>query len=139
MSSSPSPTGSNANGPGKKRRRLSAEKKFQIFLEAQHPSQPIGEMLRREGLFSTDLARIRQQVRDGALQRLSAKPGRQPETVSREAYAALQEELQQKERALAAAAAPGPRTRGRRAWSAAGVASAPRRGDREHHGDGAQQ
>jgi hypothetical protein len=42
--------------------------KFQIFLEAKHPHQPIGEILRREGLFSTDLARIRQQVRDGALQ-----------------------------------------------------------------------
>jgi len=101
MSSSQSHSGSNTKGPGKKRRRLSAEKKFQIFLEAQHPSQPIGEMLRREGLYSTDLARIRQQVRDGALQRLSAKPGRQPETVSREDHEALQQELQQKERALA--------------------------------------
>jgi transposase-like protein len=101
MSSDPSPKGSEPRAPGKKRRRLSAEKKYQIFLEAQQPGQPIGEMLRREGLYSTDLARIRQQVKDGALQRLSAKPGRQAETVSREAYEALQEELQQKERALA--------------------------------------
>ncbi len=88
-------------GSTKKRRRLSAEKKFQIFLEAQHTDQPIGEMLRREGLYSTDLARIRQQVKEGALQRLSAKPGRQPETVSRQAYESLQQELQQKESALA--------------------------------------
>ena len=54
---------------------LSAEKKFQIYLEAQGKDQPVGEILRREGLFSTDLARIRQQVKEGALQRLSAKPG----------------------------------------------------------------
>ena len=61
----------------------------------------MGELLRREGLFSTDLARIRQQVKEGALQRLSAKPGRQPSQVSPEAYEAIKRELQDKERALA--------------------------------------
>ena len=39
----------------------------------------MGELLRREGLYSTDLARIRQQVKEGALQRLSAKPGKPAE------------------------------------------------------------
>jgi transposase-like protein len=87
--------------PEKKRRYLSAEKKFQIYLEAQNSSQPVGELLRREGLFSTDLARIRQQVKEGALQRLSAKPGRQQSQVSTEAYEAIKLELQNKERALA--------------------------------------
>ena len=87
--------------PGKKRRYLSAEKKFQIYLEAQDGNQPVGEILRREGLFSTDLARIRQQVKEGALQRLSAKPGRQQGQVSTEAYDAIKTELQDKERALA--------------------------------------
>jgi predicted secreted protein len=61
----------------------------------------VGELLRREGLFSTDLARIRQQVKEGALQRLSAKPGRQQSQVSAEAYEAIKLELQNKERALA--------------------------------------
>ena len=84
-----------------KRRFLSAEKKFQIYLEAQTPNQPIGQLLRREGLFSTDLARIRQQVKEGALQRLSAKPGKKPEVVDTHAYDALKRELQDKERALA--------------------------------------
>jgi transposase-like protein len=88
-------------GPNKKRRFLTAEKKFQIYLEAQGSDQPIGELLRREGLYSTDLARIRQQVKEGALQRLSAKPGRQQELVSPEAYQAIKHELQEKERALA--------------------------------------
>ena len=31
-----------------KRRFLTAEKKFQIYLEAQSPDKPIGELLRRE-------------------------------------------------------------------------------------------
>jgi transposase-like protein len=87
--------------PDKKRRYLTAEKKFQIYLEAQASDKPVGELLRREGLYSTDLARIRQQVREGALQRLGAKPGRQPDPVSTEAYEALKHELQEKERALA--------------------------------------
>ena len=87
--------------PEKKRRYLSAEKKFQIYLEAQGNSQPVGEILRREGLFSTDLARIRQQVKEGALQRLSAKPGPKQSQVSTDAYDALKLELQEKERTLA--------------------------------------
>jgi len=87
--------------PEKKRRYLSAEKKFQIYLEAQGRDKPVGELLRREGLYSTDLARIRQQVKEGALQRLSAKPGRQESQVSTEAYDALKRELQEKERTLA--------------------------------------
>ena len=88
-------------GPTKKRRYLSAEKKFQIYLEAQGSDKPIGELLRREGLFSTDLARIRQQVKEGALQRLSAKPGKKRDWVDTEAYEAIKRELQDKERALA--------------------------------------
>ena len=87
--------------PDKKRRYLTAEKKFQIYLEAQASDKPVGELLRREGLYSTDLARIRQQVREGALQRLGAKPGRQPDPVSTEAYEAIKHELQEKERTLA--------------------------------------
>ena len=89
------------DGPTKKRRHLSAEKKFQVYLETQHPTQPVGEILRREGLYSTDLARIRQQVKEGALERLSAKPGRQLKTVSTESYVTLKAELQEKERTLA--------------------------------------
>ena len=53
------PANTPESGP-KKRRFLSAEKKFQIYLEAQSTDKPVGELLRREGLFSTDLARIRQ-------------------------------------------------------------------------------
>ena len=94
---SAAPTKSSA----KKRRYLSAEKKFQLYLEAQAGAQSVGELLRREGLFSTGLARIRQQVKEGALQRLRAKPGRQPELVSAAVHEARKRELHDKERALA--------------------------------------
>ena len=99
--SSSNPSEAPTKSPAKKRRYLSAEKKFQIYLEAQDSTKPVGELLRREGLFSTDLARIRQQVREGALQRLSAKPGRKQEQVNTDAYEAIKLELQNKERALA--------------------------------------
>jgi hypothetical protein len=59
--SSSHPSAAPNKSPEKKRRYLSAEKKFQIYLAAQASGQPVGEVLRREGLFSTDLARIRQQ------------------------------------------------------------------------------
>lgn len=90
-----------AVNPKGKRRHLTAERKYQVFLEAQRGDQAIGELLRREGLYSTDLARIREQVKAGALERLSAKPGRKPGTVPVEEYAALKQELEAKERALA--------------------------------------
>ena len=85
----------------KKRRFLSPEKKFQIFLESQTGKTPVGEILRREGIYSTDLARIRKQVKEAALERLSARPGPKRKTVPRENYEALKRELEEKERALA--------------------------------------
>jgi transposase-like protein len=95
------PSAGQSKTTGKKRRFLSAEKKFQIYLEAQATDKPIGELLRREGLYSTDLARIRQQVREGAIQRLGAKPGKKAGNVDISAYDALKRELQDKERAMA--------------------------------------
>ena len=59
--SSSNPSQGPDKSPDKKRRFLTAEKKFQIYLEAQDSNQPVGELLRREGLSSTDLARIRRQ------------------------------------------------------------------------------
>jgi transposase-like protein len=80
---------------------LSAEKKFQIYLEAQTSDKLVGELLRREGLLLTSLARIRQQVKEGSLVRMSAKPGRKAETVASSEFEALKQELLEKERALA--------------------------------------
>jgi transposase-like protein len=85
----------------KKRRMLSPEKKFQIFLESQSGKNPVGEILRREGIYSTDLTRIRQKVKEGALERLADRPGKKKKTVSEEDYNALKRELEEKQRALA--------------------------------------
>ncbi len=85
----------------KKRRFLSPEKKFQIFLESQTGKTPVGEILRREGIYSTDLARIRKQIKEAAIDRLSARPGSKRKAVPREDYEALKRELEEKERALA--------------------------------------
>jgi transposase-like protein len=85
----------------KKRRSLSPEKKFQIFLESQNGKTPVGEILRREGIYSTDLARIRKQVKEAALERLSVRPGPKHKTVPQGDYEALKRELEEKERALA--------------------------------------
>ena len=85
----------------RKRRILSPEKKFQIFLESQNSKTPVGEILRREGIYSTDLNRIRQKVREGALERLADRPGTKKKTVSQDEYDALKRELEDKERALA--------------------------------------
>jgi len=94
--------GDTASSKGKKKRRfLSPEKKFQIYLETQNAKVPVGEILRREGLYSTDLVRIRKQVREGALKRLGDRPGTKQKTVSRESYDALKKELEEKERVLA--------------------------------------
>jgi len=85
----------------RKRRFLTPEKKFQIFLESMRGKTPVGEILRREGIYSTDLVRIRQKAQEGALERLADRPGAKQKTVPREDYEALKRELQDKERALA--------------------------------------
>ena len=85
----------------KKRRFLSPEKKYQLFLEAQRKDAVVGELLRREGLFSSDLARIQRKVKEGAMEHLAQRPGRSKKTVSEEEYAVLKQELQEKERVMA--------------------------------------
>jgi transposase-like protein len=91
-----------AGSPGRKKRRfLSPEKKYQVFLEAQRGEVPIGDLLRREGLYSTDLARIQKKVQEGALERLADRPGQRKKTVSDSEYARLKRELEEKERVMA--------------------------------------
>ena len=90
-----------SSGKRKRRRILSPEKKFQIYLEAQNAKVPVGEILRREGLYSTDLVRIRKQVKEGALERLGTRSGAKQKTISRESYDTLKKELEEKERVLA--------------------------------------
>jgi len=90
----------------KPRRSLTAEKKFDLFVESCRSPGRIGEMLRREGLYHTDLARIRAVVEEGALAALrSVRPGNKKKPpVPAEAHEALLREKEEVEKALASLA-----------------------------------
>ena len=90
----------------KRRRNLTAEKKFDLFVESCRSPGRIGEILRREGLYHTDLARIRAVVEEGALAALrSIRPGRKKKpSVPAEAHEALLGEKEEVEKALASLA-----------------------------------
>ena len=63
-----------------KRRRFSAEYKLEILARADTCTRPgeIGELLRREGLYTSHLTYWRKQRRDGALKELGKSRGRKP-------------------------------------------------------------
>lgn len=86
-----------------KRRKLSAHKKWEIYQECQEPGAVIGEVLRKHGLYSTDLQRIRKAVEEGALEALGKSGvGRKKVTsVPKEDYDKISAELAEKEKALA--------------------------------------
>ncbi len=62
----------------RRRRRLSAEDKWQIFTEASAKDAKVADVLRRWRIDSSQLARIRTQVKEGALSQLHKGPGFPP-------------------------------------------------------------
>ncbi len=82
----------------KKRRYLSAEEKYQIFLEALKAENNggIGEVIRRHGIHSSDLQRIRHTVQEGALHAFVQRKSRKRQ-VSLEAYQSKEEEVKRLE------------------------------------------
>lgn len=66
----------------RKRRRLTPEEKYQIFLEATMAKTKgngsISEVLRRWGIHSSDLTRIRAAVEQGAIDIFKARKSRKP-------------------------------------------------------------
>lgn len=81
----------------KRRRRLKPEDKWQIFLEATAKDAKVAEVLRRWGIDSSQLARIREQARSGALAELGKGPGRKPKDREKED---LKQELDRIEKAF---------------------------------------
>ena len=63
-----------------KRRRFTAKYKLEILEQADACTQPgeVGELLRREGLYTSHLTYWRKQRRDGALRELGQSRGRKP-------------------------------------------------------------
>ena len=53
----------------RKRKRLTAKRKFEIYLETKQAGAKIGEILRREGIHLNDLREIEELVERGALER----------------------------------------------------------------------
>jgi transposase-like protein len=92
----------NDNGTGRRRKKLTAQERWQIFLETTAKDAPVGEILRRHGLYSSDLTKIRKQVESGALQELGRKKySRKPASVPQEEHEKIKTELAAKEKALA--------------------------------------
>jgi hypothetical protein len=92
--------------PGKKKGRglrLTARRKFQIYVETRGKEAPVGEILRRWNLALEQLREIEGIVEQGAIQALRVRSGHRgrPRDVSPEAFAQLQRELLEKEKALA--------------------------------------
>ncbi len=90
------------NNPRGKRKKMTAREKWQIFLETTAKDAPVGEILRRHGLYSSDITTIRKQVESGALQELGRrKYSRKPTSVPQEEHEKIKTELAAKEKALA--------------------------------------
>ncbi|MBM3246733.1 MAG: hypothetical protein FJZ13_05365 [Candidatus Omnitrophica bacterium] len=86
----------------KRWKKLTAQEKWQIFLETTIKDAPVGEILRRYGLYSSELTKIRRQAEDGALKELGKnRHAKKPESVPYADHEKLKAELAAKEKALA--------------------------------------
>ncbi len=87
----------------RKRRHLTPEEKYQIFLEATmakaQGNSSVGEVMRRWGIHSNDLTRIRASVEQGAIDTFKARKSRKPK-LSREQYEELRAEKERLERTV---------------------------------------
>mgnify|MGYP006883723236 CR=1 FL=1 len=85
-----------------RKKRLTAQRKFQIYLETRPKDAPVGEILRKYGLHLSDLKEIEQTVEQSATEALKLrKQGAKADvTVSASEYNALLRELQLKDKAL---------------------------------------
>ena len=92
----------------RKRRYLTPEEKYQIFLEATmakaKENGSISEVLRRWGIHSNDLTRIRASVEQGAIDTFKARKSRKPK-LSREQYEELKAEKERLEETIVELAA----------------------------------
>ena len=86
-----------------KRRTFTAGYKLEILAKADACSRPgeVGELLRREGLYTSHLTYWRKQVRDGALKELGRPRGRKPVDRRDQEIAQLQRKLERSEAELA--------------------------------------
>jgi hypothetical protein len=86
-----------------RRPRLTAARKFELYLATRSPEAPLGEILRQYGVHLDDLRAIEQTVESSSLAGLKAQArhGRLPTDVSAERVQQLEQEVAEKTRALA--------------------------------------
>ena len=89
---------------GQPRKRLTADRKFELYLATRAPDAPVGEILRKAGLTLEDLREIEETVEKSAVTGLkartrSARYGKRG--ITAEEYHQLSMELREKEKALA--------------------------------------
>jgi transposase len=86
-----------------KRRSFTARYKAEILAEADGCTKPgeVGELLRREGLYTSHLTYWRKQRKDGALKELGKSRGRKPVDRRDQEIAGLQRKLERSEAELA--------------------------------------
>ena len=87
----------------KRRPRLTAARKFELYLATRPPDAPLGEILRQYGVHLDDLRAIEQTVESSALDGLKAQArhGRVPTDLSAERVQQLEQEVAEKTSALA--------------------------------------
>ena len=83
------------------RRRLTAARKFELYLATRAPNAPLGELLRQYGVHLDDLRAIEQTVERAALAGLKGPHGSQPTDLSPVRVQQLEQELAEKTHALA--------------------------------------
>lgn len=88
----------------RKKKRLTAEQKYQILEEVKRNPGKKAEILRRAGLYTADVQRFEAVIRESGIKALSQmRPGRKKiREIPLEQYEALQREHDEKEKALAA-------------------------------------
>lgn len=84
-------------------KRLTAQRKFELYLGTRAPEAPLGEIVRRYGVHLPQLRRIEQVVESAAIAALKAdgRKRRQPSVVTPERVLYLEAELAEKTQALA--------------------------------------
>lgn len=89
------------NGQPRKYRKLSPEAKWQIYVETSRGDAPVVEVMRRYGIHSADLKRIREQVKTGALNELALRNSkRKPVVLSLQEAERLKAEKAELERTI---------------------------------------
>lgn len=87
----------------RKRRYLTPEEKYQIFIEATmakaQANGSVAEVLRRWGIHSSDLTRIRASIEQGAIDTFKSKKSRKPK-LSQEQFEELKAEKERLERTV---------------------------------------